>query len=53
MGTETIVSGMSPKIAQTLVSLGVELGAVRTTSSLADALKDAFDMLEIVVKKEK
>ena len=53
MGAETIISGMSPEIAQTLVGLGIELGTVNTTSTLADALKLAFVRLGLEVKKVK
>lgn len=42
MGTECIVSGIRPQIAQTIVHLGVNLGDVVTKSSLADALRVAF-----------
>jgi methyl-accepting chemotaxis protein len=39
MGCETIISGLSPCIAQTMVDLGVEVGQIRTTATLRDALK--------------
>ena len=42
MGTECIISGIRPQIAQTIVHLGVELGDVITKSTLGDALKLAF-----------
>ena len=53
MGSVSIISGISPKIAQTLVQLGVELGGVATTAALKDAVALAFDMagLEVVKKK--
>jgi rsbT co-antagonist protein RsbR len=38
MGTDCIISGIRPQIAQTIVHLGVELGGVTTKASLADAL---------------
>jgi rsbT co-antagonist protein RsbR len=38
MGAECIISGIRPQIAQTIVSLGIEFGDIRTKSSLADAL---------------
>ncbi len=37
MGTEVIISGVRPQIAQTIVHLGVDLGQVLTKASLADA----------------
>jgi rsbT co-antagonist protein RsbR len=42
MGCETIISGISPAIAQTIVDLGIEVGRVRTTSTMRDALSTAF-----------
>ena len=42
MGTECIISGIRPQIAQTIVHLGVDLGDVITKSSLADALRIAL-----------
>ena len=42
MGAECIISGIRPAIAQTIVHLGVDLGGVTTKSSLADALRLAF-----------
>ncbi|MBV9823135.1 MAG: STAS domain-containing protein, partial [Actinobacteria bacterium] len=38
MGAECIISGVRPQIAQTIVSLGIEFGDIRTKSSLSDAL---------------
>lgn len=37
MGTECIISGIRPQIAQTIVHLGVDLGTVVTKATLADA----------------
>jgi len=45
MGTPTIISGLSPEIAMTLQTMGVELKAVRTALSLEQALT----MLGLVV----
>lgn len=54
MGSDCVISGISPAIAQTLVQLGVELGGVYTTATLKDAVVLAFDMtgLEVVSKKK-
>ena len=41
MGADCIVSGIRPKIAQTMVHLGVELDVI-SKATLADALKQAF-----------
>ena len=38
MGADCIISGVRPQIAQTIVHLGVDLGAVTTKANLADAL---------------
>lgn len=37
LGCETIISGLSPAIARTMVDLGVDVGEVRTTATLRDA----------------
>jgi rsbT co-antagonist protein RsbR len=42
MGCETLVSGVSPAIAQTIVDLGIEVGKVKTTATMKDALSDAL-----------
>ncbi len=42
MGTECIISGIRPQIAQTIVHLGVDLSAVITKATLADALTIAL-----------
>jgi rsbT co-antagonist protein RsbR len=42
MGCETIVSGLSPSVARTIVELGIEVGDMRTTGTLQDALSTAF-----------
>jgi rsbT co-antagonist protein RsbR len=54
MGAECIISGIRPEIAQTVVHLGIDLSDVITKSSLASALRAAFNMLQLqVVKKQK
>ncbi len=42
MGCETIISGLSPSIATTLVELGVNIGEVKTTSTLRDSFEIAL-----------
>jgi methyl-accepting chemotaxis protein len=39
MGCQSVISGISPAIAQTITELGVELGSVRTTSTIESALQ--------------
>ena len=51
MGAECIISGIRPEIAQTVVHLGIDLSNIVTKASLASALKYAFTMLKLEVKK--
>ncbi len=51
MGAECIISGIRPEIAQTIVHLGIDLSQINTKATLAHALKIAFSMLKIEVKK--
>jgi rsbT co-antagonist protein RsbR len=43
LGTECIVSGIRPQVAQTMVSLGIEFGDIATKATLADALAHALN----------
>ena len=43
LGTECIVSGIRPQVAQTIVSLGIEFGNIATKATLADALAHALN----------
>lgn len=45
MGAECIISGISPAVAQALVSLGLDLGDIETQATLKDALQKALDIL--------
>jgi anti-anti-sigma regulatory factor len=42
MGCETIISGISPSIARTLVELGINIGEIRTTATLRDSFELAL-----------
>ena len=42
MGCACTISGVSPAIAQTIVELGIDVAEISTTSTLRDALEDAF-----------
>ncbi len=54
MGAECIISGIRPEIAQTVVHLGIDLSQITTKSTLASALKAAFNLLQLqVVKKQR
>jgi rsbT co-antagonist protein RsbR len=45
MGCKCVISGVSPAIAQTIVDLGIEVGEVKTTATMKDALATAFSQL--------
>lgn len=47
MGCESTISGVSPAIARTIVDLGIDVGSIRTTATLRDALADAFSRMGI------
>ncbi|MFB4312259.1 STAS domain-containing protein [Actinomadura sp. GTD37] len=52
MGTECVISGVRPQIAQTIVTLGIEFGDIITKADLADALAYALDRSGVrVVRK--
>ncbi len=51
MGAECIISGIRPEIAQTIVHLGIDLSNIKTKATLASALRVAFNMLSLEVKK--
>jgi rsbT co-antagonist protein RsbR len=42
MGCHTIISGISPAIAQTVVDLGIDVRSVETTAAMRDALSLSF-----------
>ncbi len=46
MGTESILSGVRPDTAQSIVHLGIELGSLRSRTSLKDALQLALRLVE-------
>lgn len=45
MGCETIVSGLSPAVARTIVELGVDVAEIRTTATLRDAFEVALNLV--------
>lgn len=51
MGAECIISGIRPEIAQTVVHLGIDLSNIVTKATLASALKYAFNMSRLEVRK--
>lgn len=53
MGCECLLSGISPAVAKTVIQLGIDLGSIKTKSTLSDALTEAFSMINLrVVKAE-
>lgn len=50
MGAQCLISGISPKIAQTMVQLGVDVGEVRTRSSIRNALTDALTAVGVEIR---
>ena len=46
MGTECIISGIRPQIAQTIVHLGVDLSGIVTKGTLADAFRLALQRVQ-------
>ncbi|RLQ87216.1 STAS domain-containing protein [Notoacmeibacter ruber] len=51
MGAECVICGISPKIAQTVVNLGVELPNIVTRVDLESGLAYAFDRIGVSVGK--
>ena len=52
MGAYSIVSGVSPGVAQTSVELGIDVGDMRTTGNLQHALRLAFERVGVEQKLE-
>jgi len=52
MGCESVISGISPSVAKTLVELGVNVGDVRTTANLAGALQLALATIRADQREE-
>lgn len=50
MGCDCTISGISPAIAQTVVELGIEVGDIRTTATLRDAVEGAFRRLGLELR---
>jgi rsbT co-antagonist protein RsbR len=53
MGCQCIISGISPAVANTIVQLGIDMGDIKTNSTLREALVDSFTMLNLEVTKVK
>lgn len=52
MGAVSIVSGIAPDIAQTMVRLGIDLRRIRTVGDLQSGIEEAERLLGYVVVKE-
>lgn len=50
MGCYSILSGLSPLLAQTIIELGVDIEELETTNSLKAALRKAFDISGMYLK---
>jgi rsbT co-antagonist protein RsbR len=53
MGCDCTISGVSPSIAQTIVDLGIDVGRIKTTSTMKDALADAFHRVGMQITQAK
>ena len=53
LGAVAIVTGISPKIAQTLVTLGVDLSEMMTRSRMVDGIKSALKILDKTIINNK
>ncbi len=47
LGSECILSGMQPDVANTLVQIGVDLEGLTAVRNISDALKEVFTKLEV------
>jgi rsbT co-antagonist protein RsbR len=49
LGSQVVLTGVRPAIAQTLVHLGIDLSGIITRSSLAAGIAVALEMLDLEV----
>ena len=52
MGCDCTISGVSPSIAQTIVDLGIDVGRIKTTSTMKDALAHAFHRVGMKITRD-
>jgi len=52
MGASVIITGLSPEIAQTLVTIGVDLSKMNTIGDLQGGLEEAERLLGYTVSRE-
>jgi rsbT co-antagonist protein RsbR len=53
MGCRATISGISPAISKTIVQLGIDIGDVNTTSTMMDALSNAFENRGFALKSRR
>jgi len=51
LGAETILTGISPANAQTIVTLGIDLSMIRTRSTLREGIKLMHTMLGLEIRR--
>ena len=52
MGASVIITGLAPEIAQTLVTIGVDLSKMNTIGDLQGGLEEAERLLGFVVTRQ-
>ncbi|HRX57744.1 MAG TPA: PAS domain-containing protein [Eubacteriales bacterium] len=52
LGCECILSGISPAVAQTIINLGIDMNAIKTKSTLSDALLEALEIIDLEVTQK-
>jgi rsbT co-antagonist protein RsbR len=52
MGASVIITGLSPEIAQTLVTIGVDLSKMNTIGDLQGGLEEAERLLGYTVSRQ-
>ena len=53
MGCDCTISGVSPSIAQTIVDLGIDVGRIKTTATMKDALAHALLRVGVEITRAK
>lgn len=52
MGSDTVITGIRPDVATTLITLGIDLSSIATRSTLREGLEYAYDKLGLKVTKQ-
>jgi rsbT co-antagonist protein RsbR len=53
MGATVIIAGISPQIAQTMVTLGIDLGRIATVGDLQSGIEQAEELLGYIVARSR